>query len=245
VEPDRVEPDALEAVLRNPQRAIEALTRAIERDPEAAEPYHLRGHAYEKLGMLEEARADYTRMIEKGGNLPNAYLDRGRINWFRHAYRPAAADYGQVLKLEPDSPLRGTACKWLAWLYVAAPPAFRDPHAALPLAEEAVRLLPGQADSLNTLGVVYCRLGRHKEAIEKLKKVVEMSGEATACELFFLAISHRELGHEQEAAACYRQAVALCEGKPNLDAEARDLLGRFRAETEAVLGNDAAERGRR
>jgi tetratricopeptide repeat protein len=49
------------------------------------------------------------------------------------------------------------------------PESLRDVDAALHLAEKAVRLDSGNARCLNTLGAVYYRAGRFREAVEVLR----------------------------------------------------------------------------
>src|SRR5262249_34337379 len=80
--------------------------------------------------------------------------------------RQAIERWRRAVAADPDS---APACNSLAWVYLTAPEALRDVAAALPLAENAVRLESGSAFFRNTLGVAYYRAGRYREAVEVLR----------------------------------------------------------------------------
>jgi tetratricopeptide (TPR) repeat protein len=144
-----------------------------------------------------------------------------------HPVRRRVADLRRVLAKQPDDP---RSCNNLAWALVTGPDDLRDPEAALPLAETAVRLDPRNI-YLNTLGVVYYRLGRWAEAIEALTRSVKASSEATAFDSFFLAMCHHHLGEREKARAEYARAVRWMELMRPEDEE----LVRFRAEAGELL----------
>jgi WD40 repeat protein len=145
-----------------------------------------------------------------------------------HLARRRVAHCRRVLQTHPDDP---QACNGLAWHLVAGPDDLRDPEAALPLAEKAVRLAPMQA-YLNTLGVVYYRLGRWADAIAALdRSVAATPGEATAFDTFFLALCYHRLGEPEMARTEYARAVRWMELYQPDDEELR----RFRAEADDLL----------
>ena len=67
--------------LRNAEnnKAITALTQAIEIEPEYAEAYIKRGLAYHNLGRYKEAIADYTQTVSLKRYLADAYAGRGDV----------------------------------------------------------------------------------------------------------------------------------------------------------------------
>jgi hypothetical protein len=71
-----------------------------------------------------------------------AYLERSYARTRLGQLPEAAADLERVLALNKD---QIWACNALAWLHATGPEAIRDPGKALPLAERAVKLAPGQA----------------------------------------------------------------------------------------------------
>jgi tetratricopeptide (TPR) repeat protein len=126
----------------------------------------------------------------------------------------------------------------LAWAYLTAPDSLRDPKAALPLAENAVRLAPGNPLFRNTLGLAYYRAGRHREAVEILRPNVEKQGDTVlAYDLFVLAMSHHRLGETARARDYYDWAVRWVSMQQDLGPEHREELAAFRAEAEGLLGS--------
>jgi hypothetical protein len=145
-----------------------------------------------------------------------------------HPARRQAADLRRALRDRPDD---AGACNKLAWQLVTGPADLRDPCAGLPLAERATRLDP-RHHLLTTLGVVYYRLDRWRDAVEVLNRSIAAAKEATAFNRFFLALCHHQLGDPQRARAEYARAVAWMELYRPDDEE----LVRFRTEVESVLG---------
>ena len=78
----------------------------------------------------------------------------------------------------------------------------------MPLARRAVELAPEEPLCLNTLGVVYYRLGQWKEAAETLQASARANRAGpTAYDLFFLATTHRRTGQQEKAKECYDRAM--------------------------------------
>jgi uncharacterized protein HemY len=125
----------------------------------------------------------------------------------------------------------------LAWIQVAGPQKFRDPTKALPLARRAVELAPDEPLCLNTLGVVYYRLGQWQQAAETLQASARANPVGpTAYDLLFLAMTYRQTGEPERAKACYDQAVGWRPTQTNLAPHQVAELAAIRAETEEVLG---------
>src|SRR5262249_23787858 len=80
--------------------------------------------------------------------------------------RRAIERYRKELATNPDNP---PACTELAWVDAPGPEPLRDVKAALPLAEKAAKAEPNNAVYRNTLGVVYYRAGKYREAVEVLR----------------------------------------------------------------------------
>ena len=69
-------------------------------------------------------------------------------------------------------------------------------------------LAPGEAISLNTLGVVQYRAGQYAEAIATLERSLAAGrGQSDAFDLFFLAMAHHRLGHREEARTEFDRAL--------------------------------------
>jgi serine/threonine protein kinase/WD40 repeat protein len=136
----------------------------------------------------------------------------------------------------PDS---ASACNALAWTLLTAPAALRNPTAAVPLAEKAVRLAPGNAGFRNTLGVAYYRATRYHEAVEVLRPNLQGQEDTNlAFDLYFLAMIHHRLGEAARARDYYDWAVRWVQVQRGLDARQLEELTAFRAEAEELLGFD-------
>lgn len=124
----------------------------------------------------------------------------------------------------------------LAWIHAMGPKQFRDVPKALPLARRAVELAPDEPLCLNTLGVVYYRLGRWKEAAETLQASARANREGpSAYDLFFLAMTYRRTGQQEHAKECYDQAMRWWRGQTNLAPHEVAELRAIRREADAML----------
>jgi WD40 repeat protein/serine/threonine protein kinase len=136
----------------------------------------------------------------------------------------------QILETDPD---QADSCMELAWILVTAPAKLRDATKALPLARRAVELTSGDPLCLNTLGAVYYRLDRWKEAAETLRAAGRANPEGpTAYDLFFLAMTYRQTGELEKAKRCYDQGVRWCRARAELRPDQVGELGAIRAEAD-------------
>jgi hypothetical protein len=148
--------------------------------------------------------------------------------------RQAIEKYRRLVAARPND---ARVCNGLAWYYATAPEPLRDVKAAVPLAEKAVKLAPNDAMNVNTLGVVYYRAGRYREAVETLRPNLESQEDCgLAFDLYFLAMSHQRLGETARARDYYDWAVRWVEVQKGLSAGQLEELKMFRAEAEELLG---------
>ena len=150
----------------------------------------------------------------------------------------------RMVEKNPDSAL---ACNNLAWAYVTVPEALRDVKAAVPLAEKAVRLTSADerarhtlsvVNHRNTLGLVYYRAGRYREAVALLRANLEASqnDKLLPYDLLFLAMSLHRLGETERARDSYECAIRWIQSRGDLDEAQRQEITSFRAEVEGLLG---------
>jgi WD40 repeat protein len=157
----------------------------------------------------------------------------------------ARQDIAQFRERYDANPNDRAACNNLAWSLAAAPEPLRDLDLALRLAEQAVAANPAEAMYRNTLGLVYYRLGRYRDAVNVLEKNIKtQQGVDLAYDLFFLAMSHHKIGEANHARAYFDMAIRWIESSRK-DAELAQLeeLAAFRAEAEEVLNQDHSARG--
>jgi tetratricopeptide (TPR) repeat protein len=125
-------------------------------------------------------------------------------------------------------------------------PRFRDPQRAVELARRASEMGHQRASLGATLRMARYRLGDWRAAVAALEKANELPQDEGPCATyFFLAMAHRQLGHEQVAVHWYKKGVDVLEkNKINLDNPQIRLI---RAEAAALLGlaKSAAPEGRK
>ncbi|CAN5320849.1 hypothetical protein BH10PLA2_BH10PLA2_04370 [soil metagenome] len=147
--------------------------------------------------------------------------------------RQAIEQYRRDVEATPND---ARACNNLAWVYLTAPPALRDVKAALPLAENAVRLAAGSTTYLNTLGLAYYRAGRYREAVAILRPNFDkQDDQELGFDLYFLAMSHHRLGETARARDYLTWAVRWTKSQQGPGAAQKEELKQLRAEAEELL----------
>jgi len=227
----------------------ELLVRYVARlksDPNDADAYHHRAHALASLNRIPEAIDDLTQAIRLRPDDAHCRVMRGRMHLALKQLDPAIADLEAALALKPDQYFvreeLALCCNNRAWELANGPEPRRELERALSMAERAVALAPGEATSLNTLGVVQYRAGQYAEAITTLERSLAAGhGQTDAFDLFFQAMAHHRLGHRAEARASYDRAVHWLGEQKSLDQRYAKELASFRAEAEAVLAGPASE----
>ncbi|MBR0850226.1 caspase family protein [Bradyrhizobium diazoefficiens] len=86
---------------RDYDRAIEALSSALEADPDNVGAMNVRGIAHERKGEDDLAMADYNNAIGKRANFGFAYNNRGTIQLRRGALQSALDDFSLSIKYTP------------------------------------------------------------------------------------------------------------------------------------------------
>ena len=84
------------------KKAVVALTKALELDPNFAIAYSNRGWSYIGLKQYEQAVTDCTRAIELDPNLAWAYNNRAYAYIELGQYEQAVTDYTKAVKLDPS-----------------------------------------------------------------------------------------------------------------------------------------------
>jgi serine/threonine protein kinase/WD40 repeat protein len=190
--------------------------------------------------LRQQALAEnYERTTRAGPHLPLRWHYRALFHLRANRLELAKRDLEKTVDLAPDS---ASACNMLAWICVTGPEKLRDPSRGVTLAQHAVKLEPRDWTYMNTLGIAYYRAGRFHDAVRSLEACASgRSGESDAFDLYFLALSHHQLGETGKARAAWSQASAWHEQnrKALTSREAEELQG-FRTEAEKVFGETAA-----
>jgi serine/threonine protein kinase/WD40 repeat protein len=217
-----------------PQQLIEKYTAALETNPNDAEAYHQRAHAYEKLAEYQKAVEDFTSALQRKADNAHFYEARGKNYVKLKEPAKAVEDFQRSLDLKPE---QSEVCNDLAWLLVAGPESLRDAKRAVPLAERAVKRDQQKWAYQQTLGVVYYRAGRYRDAVSALETSLRTSGgQSDGFDLYFLAMCHHHLGDTVKAKECFDRAAQWSEQhRPRLSPERQQELQAFGTEAGAVL----------
>jgi WD40 repeat protein len=145
----------------------------------------------------------------------------------------------EALTLAKTFPENAEAFNGASWAMVCQPGADATAcQLALRRAEITCRLVPNNANYLNTLGVAYYRAGKYREAVATLEK--SRSGNAVigleAGDLYFLAVCHYRLGDTAKAKEAFEHADdALKRSAIYQEYQILEELKQYRAEAESVL----------
>jgi tetratricopeptide (TPR) repeat protein len=162
--------------------------------------------------------------------------DQGQLVEAKTAWLHALDIYTELTATNPGSPAPHQ--QWcdcandLAWLLVnAADPVVDDPACALSLAIKTTEEYPDCSTYWNTLGACYYRTGDFKAASATLDRSMILSEGGTAFDSIFLAMTHAQLGNQEEALRWFAKATNAIEqhhpGHPELSrlcTEAKSLL---------------------
>ncbi len=217
-------------------------------DPFDFEAYLDRGRAYGRRKEAQKALADYSMVLALA---PANHKVRGealfrRSNNYRALNDLARANADLQLLAELDLPLpeelqpaAAQLCNNLAWEFATGPEKERNLQNARTLVQKAVSLDMDGSLYLNTLGVVYYRLGLYTQATDTLERSLrEGQGQYDAFDLFFLAMCHAQQGAAGAARSCFDQATRWVKQNSKTIGEHAhwgEELKTFQAEAEELL----------
>ena len=95
----RTTPDAAQAA--SPAN-IASLTEVIQRNPNDAQAYNMRGSVLGRAGRNQEALADFDKAIALDANYAQAYANRGQVHRQMKQLDLALADYNKALAIDQN-----------------------------------------------------------------------------------------------------------------------------------------------
>ena len=216
--------------LGNQKDAITAYHKAIELQPDNFGNYRSLSLALWRDKKFDEAVAACRKAIELQPERGELYSRLGGILIEQGKVDEGIAAIDKAIESNPQD---AASLNQIGWLLATTPAQDRrDPPRAVELAKKAVELAPQDGNIWNTLGVAQYRAAQWKLAIEALEKSMELGTGGQAADWFFLAMSHWQLDHKDEARTWYDKAVKWMEKHEPKNEE----LLRFRAEAAKLLG---------
>lgn len=194
--------------------AIKVFKEILDKDPAA---YHVRlyqGMAYEEKGDLDSAYAEFAKIPRSApsyndaiGHMAFILKEKGKVVEAIDLLKNAIAVDPTQIELHLN----------LSALYEAA----ERPEAAIGLLLEAEKSFANEPRLLFRLGVLYDKLGKKQESIERMKSVIKLNPKDVQA-LNFLGYTYAEMGINLDEALGYiKQAIEL---RPN-DGFILDSLG--------------------
>src|ERR1700687_939911 len=143
---------------RDYDQAIADYTQAIRLDPKYAAAYNNRGYAYQDKGNYDQAIADYTQAISLEPKYAQAYNNGGTVYERKKDYARAITDFTQAIALDPKlAQAFNNRCYDSAIIGPLHPPRAH--------CNQSLALRPNDANTLDSRGFVYLKLGQFDNAI--------------------------------------------------------------------------------
>lgn len=140
-------------------------------DPLTAEEHNDLGVAYEKEGKYELALKEYKKALDKDSSLVTPLVNMGNVYFKQGKYKEAEKYYLKALKKDERNI---EAANNLASLYITLGKDYKKGLEYLTKATGSPESVPAYA--LDTLGVLYFRLGDKERAKEMLVRACERVG---------------------------------------------------------------------
>jgi Tfp pilus assembly protein PilF len=178
------------------------LVRAVEADPGFLTAYSMLGRLYLTEHRLDEARAQFDKIVAGQERPVGALTMIGTIDQMRNRTADARQAFERALKLDPHA---GVAANNLAWIYAETGGSL---EIALDLARTAQAALPDQPEVNDTLGWVYYKKDLSQLAVAALRRSVELDPQnATAS--YHLALAYEKSGDRINARRMLEQCLTL------------------------------------
>ena len=188
----------------NMGRAIEDFNKAIELDPENANTYYFRGHAYHNKGDHDRAIEDYNKTIELDPENANAYCNRGLVYGRKGEYDWSIEDCNKSLELKPDNAdayfYRGLAFGGKGEL-----------DQAIADYNKSLELKPVNADAYLCRGLAYREEGKYNRSIKDCSKSLKLKPD-NAFAYYHLGLAYTEKGEYEQA---FKDLLKAGEKNPN------------------------------
>jgi len=146
------------------EESLASFQTAINISPGFVEARYNLGTQYFKLARFEEAIHELTETVRIEPGHANAWNNLGVALARVDRHRDAISAYRSALQIRPA---------WPETLVLIAISMFEvSPADAIAPLKEAVRLDPYEADALNSLGVVYSKIGKTREAMQSFRQAL-------------------------------------------------------------------------
>jgi len=176
--------------------------KALEINPDNAQPYLFLGQLHLQENRLEEAIREMDKLIVQNSRFTPAFLLRAYYFELKNDLPQAINSYQKTLELSPDHPI---AANNLAWLYCQNG---QNLGQAVSLASMARKKDPNNPSYADTLGWAYYKMANYTLAVDQLLFSVN-NGKPNAGNYFRLGMAYYRKGGTILAKQTLRKAIAM------------------------------------
>ena len=174
---------------------------AIDKDPNYAEVYYLRGLARSSLKQQEESIVDFTSSIRLDPNRAEAYYERGRAKGNLRQYEEARVDFNDALRLNSDYTKA-------YYLHGRANVDLEQYEESIVDFTSSIRLDPKHAGAYYWRGRAKYRLERYEEAMVDFDEAIHLSIENPQA-YYWRGLSKKRLGQDAASIVDFDIAIHL------------------------------------
>jgi tetratricopeptide (TPR) repeat protein len=177
-------------------------------DPLSAREHFTLGSIYEKRGESELAMREYKMALDKDSHFLPAIARLGELSYTMGQYGQAERYYRKAIEVEPGN---GTLYNNLSWVYLSQGKKLKKAES---LISRAMELTPEHRGYyLDTLGAIYLKQYRYREAIGVLETAVSLFDEAQSDLLsqvyLHLGTAYDRAGERSKAEEAFKKAKEI------------------------------------
>ena len=183
------------------EEAIQEYAKAIEADPDYAEPYNSRGIVYGQMRNYAASISDFSEAIKCDPSLSYAYYNRALSHHNLTHFEDAIKDYTKAIALDPNSAAayynRGISYHNLGQY-----------ERSIQDYDKTIELDPNDTTAYYNRGNSYAALGQYERAIQDYDKAIELDPNY-AFAYNNRGIRYDDLGQHERAIQDYDKAIEL------------------------------------
>ena len=191
-------------------QGLDAINKALQRDPESNEALLLKGELLYQLGRPKRALSVFDKVLARGYEHPQAYIDRGNVLGQMGKTEDALEAYYQAVELDPKFVPGYTKIGLLRlarWEFTEG----------ISMLDKALEIAP-DASLYRAKGKALRMLGIHGDAIDALDEALKLSPN-DAFASYYRGSALNALGRYEEALVALQLAVDLSAAQSGLDKE--------------------------
>jgi eukaryotic-like serine/threonine-protein kinase len=207
------------SIVNDQKQAIEAYEQLVDAQPEDLDVVFQLAQLYERTGALDQAREQYTRVVERDPKFIDGLLALGRTEIRRRNPQDALEPLNRALSLTiqmENEEARGNVLQALGIAYKRMDrslDALRHYQESLEI-KRRLGQKGGIAATLSEIAQIHNRLGRPDEALTGYNEALALRREigdvrGAGNTLIDLGVFHQDRGHYEEALKAYREALQI------------------------------------